>query len=77
MRDPELYLGNMNAIAKEFHTSEDPRHIQNRGTTRLATEVQEAIKCDPIYGPMHDKDRHLVGIEYEVVLEYELKKMGQ
>lgn len=31
---------------------------------------------DPLYGPMHDKERHIVGIEYEVVLEHELRLLG-
>ncbi|KAL7573182.1 hypothetical protein ACA910_018842 [Epithemia clementina (nom. ined.)] len=43
--------------------------------TRLAYEVNQAIQADPMYGPMLDKQRHLVGIEYEVVLEYLLRKL--
>lgn len=45
-------------------------------TTRLAAEVKEAISSDPMYGPVHDKDRHIVGIEYEVFLEKGLHAMN-
>jgi len=44
--------------------------------TRLAREVREATTFDPLYGPLHDKERHIVGIEYEVVLEQELHSLG-
>jgi Protein of unknown function TPD sequence-motif len=43
---------------------------------RLAKEVRQAINFDPFYGPLHDKERHTVGIEYEVILEQELKALG-
>lgn len=46
-------------------------------TTRIATEVREAQQSDPMYGPMHDKKSHIVGIEYEVVLEHYLNEMGK
>ena len=46
------------------------------GRTRLAMEVRAAMDADPFYGPLHDKERHTVGIEYEVVLELELKALG-
>jgi len=45
-------------------------------TTRLALEVQGALESDPLYGPKHDRWRHTVGIEYEVVLEDMLQAMG-
>jgi hypothetical protein len=45
--------------------------------TRLAKEVQEAIAADPMYGPQYDKERHMVGVEYEVVLEQTLLEMGK
>jgi hypothetical protein len=45
--------------------------------TRLAREVQEAIAADPMYGPQYDKERHMVGVEYEVVLEQTLLEMGK
>ena len=46
-------------------------------TTRLSSEVKEAIDADPLCGPAVDRERHFVGIEYEIVLERELKKLGQ
>lgn len=45
--------------------------------TRLATEIYEAMQSDPMYGPKHDKQRHFLGIEYEVALERELLSMGE
>lgn len=53
--------------------------IVSRGpsvTTRLALEVEEAIDADPMYGPIHDRQRHSIGVEYEVVLEDKLQSMG-
>ena len=47
-----------------------------RTTTRLARLVHHAICNDPMYGPRHDRERHFVGIEYEVLLESKLKDMG-
>lgn len=45
-------------------------------TTRLALEVKEAIASDPLSGPASDRARHFIGIEYEIVLERELKNLG-
>jgi hypothetical protein len=45
-------------------------------STRLAREVQEAIASDPMYGPKQDKERHWIGVEYEVLLEHTLTEMG-
>jgi hypothetical protein len=42
----------------------------------LAREVREAIVADVLYGPLHDRERHIVGVEYEVVLEQELLALG-
>ena len=36
----------------------------------------DAIRCDPMTGPNHDLQRHLVGIEFEVALEQALREMG-
>jgi len=44
--------------------------------TRLAVEVMEAIDSDPLYGPRQDRERHSVGIEYEIILEQTLSSMG-
>jgi len=48
----------------------------NISLSRLSLEVREAVECDPIYGPRSDKERHNIGIEYELLLEYTLKNMG-
>jgi hypothetical protein len=42
---------------------------------RLVAAVELATAADPMYGPIHDRDRHMVGIEYEVVLEYKLRRI--
>jgi len=44
---------------------------------RLAKEVKEAMEADPLHGPVHDRQRHMIGIEYEVYLEEALKKLGE
>jgi len=67
MRDPAQYLGYDVVLANYGYTDK---------TGRLASEVQDAIYSDPMYGPLHDRDRHLAGLEYEVVLEFRLKDMG-
>jgi hypothetical protein len=46
-------------------------------TTRLALEVKEAIASDSLCGPASDRARHFIGIEYEIVLERELKNLGR
>lgn len=81
MRDPEGILGNRMVLAEAFRDTEPtPQHEEGESlpetTTRLAREVREAITRDPLFGPMHDKERHIVGIEYEVVLEHELRTLG-
>jgi hypothetical protein len=48
-----------------------------KGKTRLAIEAQRCIDSDPMYGPVHDKRRHCIGIQYEVMLEEYLKEMGE
>ena len=75
MRNPEQFLGNLDAISEDFRCTEPSTVF--RTTTRLAQEVREAINADPMYGPVHDRDRHVVGIEYEVVLEFKLHAMGE
>lgn len=44
--------------------------------SRLATEVKEAQDADPLHGPENEKRSHLVGVEYEVVLELQLRALG-
>lgn len=43
--------------------------------SRLCLEVREAIDSDPMYGPRQDRERHNVGIEYELLLEQTLRSM--
>jgi hypothetical protein len=76
MKDPMNELGSMDVIAPEYHASEKKFADQAASSTRLAVQVKEAIDSDPMYGPMHDKERHIVGVEYEVVLEHYLLETG-
>jgi hypothetical protein len=46
-------------------------------TTRLATEVKEAVDADPLSGPRSDRAKHFVGIEFEVALEHMLRERGE
>jgi hypothetical protein len=77
MKDPMNELGTMDVIAPEYHASEKQFAGQSASSTRLAIQVQEAIDSDPMYGPIHDKERHIVGVEYEVVLEHYLLETGK
>lgn len=43
----------------------------------LSGQVKEAVDADPMYGIESDRDRHLVGIEYECVLEHYLNSMSK
>jgi hypothetical protein len=45
--------------------------------TLLERQSKEALDADPMYGVKSDRDRHLVGIEYEIVLEYYLNCMSK
>lgn len=66
-------LASTEVIAEQYAVSEQPP--PPAGTTRLAREVKEAQAADPLYGPEQDKAKHLVGVEYEVVLEHYLKNV--
>ena len=43
---------------------------------RMRREVQRAIAADVCYGPGVDTVRHLIGLEYEAVLEQRLRDLG-
>lgn len=76
MKDPRTFLKDRSDIKEKYafsESSEDPKLLY----TRLATEVIKAIECDPMYGPPHDRQRHLIGIEYEVLLEYQLNDLSE
>jgi len=81
MRHPLLRLGSLDVIAPQYRASETntgtATTVTTTTTTRLAREVQLAMDDDPMYGPRHDKDRHMVGVEFEVVLEYKLKALSE
>lgn len=88
MKNPEQHLGDVDAIVTKYQVTEEI-HLSHAvdgktttvattvTTTRLAREVKEAIEYDPMYGPIQDRAKHLVGIEYEVLLEFQLRKMGE
>ena len=57
-------------------TTASPASTTTATTTRLAREVVRALASDPMYGPLHDKNRHCIGIEYEALLEQSLMDMG-
>lgn len=77
MRDGTA-LKSAEVIVDEFVPSEQVRQPPPEpGTTRLATEVKQAQDADPLHGPRSDKERHVIGIEYEVVLEHYLSEMGE
>ena len=77
MRHPLRHLGSMAVIAEKYRASETTTTNETTTTTRLAREVAEAILVDPMYGPRNDKERYMVGIEFEVVLEFKLKAFSE
>lgn len=58
---------------KPLHNDDDGN--SSRLLSRLCLEVRGAIDSDPMYGPRQDKERHNVGIEYELLLEQILRSM--
>ena len=62
-----------NVTEPAMQSNSDAEHIP---LSRLSLEVREAVDSDPMYGPRSDKERHNIGIEYELLLEYTLKNMG-
>ena len=88
LRNPAKMLSSLDTIAPEFHiaeqfgkkpdqTTSSSNNTAALTTTRLAREVMEAIDSDPLHGPLHERERHFVGVEYEVVLEYQLKSLSK
>lgn len=59
----------------EFSNTPVPQPDRGQ-VTRLAVEVMEAINTDPMYGPRHDKERNEIGIQYEIILEEQLRAKG-
>lgn len=75
MRNPLQRLDSLEVIAPQYRSSEE--NNTSKTTTRLAREVADALDSDPMYGPRHDKERNMVGVEFEVVLEYKLKSLSE
>ena len=81
MREPWRKLGDPSVLKPEYQSSEN--HKSQAGDeslsklSRLATEVIEAMKSDPLYGPKQDRERHLIGLEHEVMLENALEAMSE
>ena len=59
-----------------FYNRRSKLPAQSRKMTRLALEVKEAIDSDSLCGPTSDRAKHFIGIEYEIVLERGLNKLG-
>jgi hypothetical protein len=53
------------------------QNISPNACTLLEGQAKEAVDADPMYGMENDRDRHLVGIEYECVLEHYLNAMSK
>ena len=51
--------------------------IKSNVCTLLERQCKQALDSDPMYGIQSDRDRHLVGIEYEIVLEHYLNSMSR
>ncbi|KAL7522883.1 hypothetical protein ACHAWX_007617 [Stephanocyclus meneghinianus] len=80
IRHPEKELGAAtNSVSPEYLFSEskgrnihkeiDENDLQYIPLSRLSLEVREAVDSDPMYGPHHDRMRHNIGIDYELLLE--------
>ena len=54
-----------------------PTTNEKKGMTRIAREVIQCINKDPLYGPRHDKQRRVIGLEHEIMLEQALYAMGK
>jgi hypothetical protein len=76
MRNPSIALKSKNVIVEKYRHSENIRPSQQH-TTRLSVEVIQAIDADPMNSPKQDKQRHTIGVEYEVILEHFLNKMSK
>ena len=65
MRQPETLL------SRDFST-------EVRGNQeRLVMDIESVVDKDPTYGPEHDQVRQRIGIEFEVLLEWKLEKLGK
>ena len=82
MRDPVDVMGSasfpyeMVKVSALIRYGEGQQFQIDEVMSRLATEVKEAQNADPLHGPENEKRSHLVGVEYEVVLEQQLRALG-
>ncbi|KAL3781260.1 hypothetical protein HJC23_012810 [Cyclotella cryptica] len=67
----------MQALLKgrSVHNEKGDNDLQYILLSRLSLEVREAVDSDPMYGPHHDRMRHNIGIDYELLLEQMLHSM--
>jgi hypothetical protein len=83
MRDPLGVLGSAGVVSEPYRDAELVRLEERRthpiasNVTRLAFEVKEAQDSDPLHGPEKEMRSHLVGVEFEVVLEHQLREIGE
>ncbi|GKY96048.1 hypothetical protein MPSEU_000565000 [Mayamaea pseudoterrestris] len=69
LRNPEVHLVDANVFQEKYRLSQIT-------SNRLAREVLEAQQADPLHGPRAEVQRHMLGIEFECVLEYQLRQIG-
>lgn len=78
MREPQRVLGDPSILKPEYRSSEENGSSSSPPIlSRLATEVIEAMRSDPLYGPKQDRERQSVGLEHEEMLEKALEAMGE
>lgn len=75
MREPQRVLGDPSILKPEYRSSEENGSSSSPPISRLATEVIEAMRSDPLYGPKQDRERQSVGLEHEEMLEKALEAM--
>ena len=82
MREPQRVLGDKAIVKPEYRSSEENGSSSTISSSspplsRLATEVIEAMRSDPLYGPKQDRERQSIGLEHEEMLEKALEAMGE
>jgi len=87
MREAQRVLGDPSIVKPEYRLSEENGSLSSSSSllssslsspplSRLATEVIEAMRSDPLYGPKQDRERQSVGLEHEDMLEKALGAMN-
>jgi len=74
--DEFLFSNGGSSSGSSGSDDDELRRRQLPSKRRLANDIVEANAADPMYGPYHEKQRHAIGIEYEVALEFYLKETG-